>query len=422
MKEKWILALSLLLLGLGLFCGMLILNRNAIPRPDSVKINRLTKSAAENWDHWDRMTDEDLSYDFALLDQQEQLVFRTAEHTSSSFNEGIQNHDVMLDVTRDGKYLGKILIHINYQDQIMENSRNLTVLTIGIFLSLAILILLFFAYLNRRVLRPFQKLNYFASSVAAGNLDIPLVMEHNNLFGPFTESFDLMRTQLAETRRREALANQSKKELVATLSHDIKTPVTSIKLLSELLEVTAQDEGIKDNLRAIYGKADQIDHLITNMFQASLEELGQLKVAITEEESQTLAEMLSRANYDNRITMNPVPDCLLRIDPLRMQQVLDNIINNSIKYANTGIDVSFTLIDEFLKLVIMDYGAGVPEEELPLLFQKYYRGSKAIDEKKDGSGIGLYLAAYLMEQMGGTVRCFNHAHGFAVELLIPLAF
>ena len=92
----------------------------------------------------------------------------------------------------------------------------------------------YFFYIHHVVIRPFWKLKKFAERVADGNLDIPLEMDRKNLFGAFTESFDIMRSELKKARIAEARANAGKKELVAKLSHDIKTPVASIKAASEV--------------------------------------------------------------------------------------------------------------------------------------------------------------------------------------------
>jgi len=313
------------------------------------------------------------------------------------------------------------LINTNRQAQMQQQIRQAAGLVLIIFSCLAVISALSFFYLNRKVLKPFHELGSFARNIAAGNLDVPLAMDRNNLFGPFTESFDIMREELAKARYQEAMANKSKKELVASLSHDVKTPLTSIKLISELLEATAADPKTKEKVHTIYEKADQIDRLVTNLFQASLEELGRLSVTVTEEESRKLADLIRTADFYGHTSMGQIPDCILRMDPLRMQQVFDNIINNSVKYAGTSIDISFSLISEFLKITIRDYGSGVPEDEIPLLFEKYYRGSRAVEDQKDGSGIGLYICSYLMDQMGGSIRCYNHENGFAAELLVPLS-
>ncbi len=134
--------------------------------------------------------------------------------------------------------------------------------------------ILLYLYCEKRILSPFRKLQSFAWHIAAGNLDVPLEMDRNNLFGAFTESFDLMREELHNSREKEREADRSKKELVASLSHDIKTPVASIKSATELMLFTAENDEYKEQLQGINAKAEQIDSLITNMFHATLEELA----------------------------------------------------------------------------------------------------------------------------------------------------
>ena len=108
------------------------------------------------------------------------------------------------------------------------------------------------------VIKPFKKLKGFAVRIAAGNLDFPLEMDRINLFGAFTESFDVMRDELKRSRIAEARAEAEKRELVAELSHDIKTPVASIKAASELGLLLADSDKVKDNYQNIIYKADQV--------------------------------------------------------------------------------------------------------------------------------------------------------------------
>ena len=110
-----------------------------------------------------------------------------------------------------------------------------------------------------------------------------------------------MREELAAARQSEYAANRSKKELVASLSHDIKTPVASIKAVTELMLIRAADDKVIKQLNTIYSKAEQINLLVTDMFHATLEELQELKVTVTEELSIVLDGMLANVNYDDQI-------------------------------------------------------------------------------------------------------------------------
>ena len=278
----------------------------------------------------------------------------------------------------------------------------------------------FGAYIRKAILRPFAKMKEFASYVAAGDLDRPLEMDKGNLFGAFSESFDIMREELKASRAREH-------ELIASLSHDLKTPVTGIKLTSELMAaVFSQNEGqeitVTENMivkmNNIYKRADEIALLVGDLFASTLEDLGAFKIKCSDENSAVIAELVSE--YDDRrlVRISEIPQVIVHMDKLRLSQVIGNILFNSYKYADTPIDISFRLDESFLEVSIRDSGPGVPEDEIGLITNKFYRGKEHGD--KEGSGLGLYIARILMDKMGGelSVRSEN---GLCVTLLIPLS-
>ena len=278
----------------------------------------------------------------------------------------------------------------------------------------------FGAYIRKAILRPFAKMKDFASYVAAGDLDRPLEMDKGNLFGAFSESFDIMREELKASRAREH-------ELIASLSHDLKTPVTGIKLTSELMAaVFSQNEGqeitVTENMivkmNNIYKRADEIALLVGDLFSSTLEDLGAFKVNCADENSAVITALVSE--YDDRglVRISEIPQVIVHIDKLRLSQVIGNILFNSYKYAGTPIDISFRLDEPFLEVSIRDSGPGVPEDEIALITHKFYRGKEHGD--KEGSGLGLYIARILMDKMGGelSVRSEN---GLCVTLLIPLS-
>ena len=114
-----------------------------------------------------------------------------------------------------------------------------------------------------------------------------------------------------------------------------------------------------------------------------------------------------------------MPEALINVDKLRLSQVIDNIINNSYKYANTDIEVRYELVNNYLNVYIKDFGQGINEEEISLVFNKFYRGSNT--NEKDGSGLGLYISKYLMNKMEGNISCYNENDGFVVILEIKLS-
>jgi len=306
----------------------------------------------------------------------------------------------------------------------MDTARRNRDNNLRIFMYLFILVfvvggVLLYIYLYKRIIKPFQRLQYFAGRVAAGNLDIPLEMDRHNLFGAFSESFDLMRDELRLAKENENKANKSKKELVASLVHDITTPVASVRSAIDILRLKTGDAAEINILDSANKKLEQIDTLVTNMFHATLEELQELKVMPSEQQSTGLYELIQQADYEKRARPFSIPDCIIQADPLRLQQVFDNIIKNSYKYASTDISINSFIEEEHLFIEIRDFGLGVSEKELPLITGKFYRGANT--GKIDGYGLGLYLSKYFMEQMSGGLYPENYDEGFMVVIMLRLA-
>ncbi|MBP5762694.1 MAG: hypothetical protein J6W48_06935 [Lachnospiraceae bacterium] len=297
-----------------------------------------------------------------------------------------------------------------------------------------------------RLIRPAQDMQRFSSEIAGGNLDIPLPVRKSNLFGSFTESFDMMREQLKASRDREIKARKANRDLVAELSHDLKTPVATIQAGCEVLDaqmlrkrkslaegspVTLSSDELDsmiEKVSMLSDKASTINSLVENVFRATLDDMEEIRIETSEYDSKVLLDHIkSLQEYGNIILENDIPECLVCIDKLRMKQVIDNVVGNSRKYAGTDIRVSFGMEEisdmsgkkmRFLFIRIADSGPGVKPEELPLVSEKYYRGKDTAE--KQGYGLGLYLVRTYMERQGGGYECYNE-DGFVVKLLVRVA-
>ena len=294
-----------------------------------------------------------------------------------------------------------------------------------------------------KVLKPEREMERFAEEIAKGNLDIPLPIHRDNLFGNLTTSFDIMREELKSAKEREIEAEKAKKEMVHSLSHDIGTPVATIRTACEMIELLGQKNAeesaalseakdLNDKFRTsvlekvsiIDRKAETISKLTDNMLHVSLAETEHINIEVREESSVLIEEYFRELKgYGHVIIENSIPECLVYMDRLRMEQVVDNIVGNSHKYAGTDIRVSFDRAEvkrddkaiRYLRITVRDSGPGVPEEELPLIAEKYHRGSNTTG--KPGAGLGMYLATYYMEKQGGGME-YRNENGFVVELLV----
>lgn len=385
---------------------------------DAVMVNEALRSVEADWDDLKRHENK-TALDYAVLDLEGSLLYKTDAAQSTDVHEAVVRRDTVLDIVSDGRTVGKLIVKNDCMQAFAERQKRLcTVLAFLLFAQLCVCAG-YACYLDRTVIRPFQKLEGLAERIAGGNLDIPLAMDRRNLFGAFTESFDLMRDQLQKARLAEMRANESKKELVAKVSHDIKTPVASIRAASEVGAALADNGKLKDNYTQIIRKADQIDALIENLFTATLEELRQLSVTPEDVASGALKEMLEGADYLHRASLPGLPECLLRADPLRIQQVFDNIFANSYKYAGTDITVSARLSDAALLVGVEDCGGGVGAKELSHMKEKFWRGDNAAHI--EGAGLGLYISDYFMREMGGALMVENAAHGLRVTVRVPFS-
>ncbi|SEP67998.1 His Kinase A (phospho-acceptor) domain-containing protein [Lachnospiraceae bacterium NE2001] len=362
------------------------------------------------------------SFDYTILDTKENVVYSSTSSEADSIVKATKNRDTIRDIYIAGELKGWLIIH--NKSNVLEEKVNQYYALMYVISYLAIILLWggYTVWLYIFVIRPFDKMKEFASAVAAGDLDKPLEMDRKNIFGAFTESFDIMRDELAIAREREYQANVSKRELVAQLSHDIKTPVASIKAMSEVLEAKSQqsgDEFMGTKVKSIGAKADQIDALVNNLFASTLKELEQLEVNAIETESTAIKSLIENADYSSKVKYTEIPSCLIYMDKLRAGQVFTNVIFNSYKYADTDIALTTNMDEEYLYISLADRGGGVPEDELPFIMDKFRRGSNA--EGVEGTGLGLNISRNLMQDMQGLIVCENEDGGFKVTLGFRLA-
>lgn len=426
MKTRYLLIYIFLFIGLSTAICIRIADGgdSRAPEADATEINRFLLSIESNWadiSSKDReYTEREGSFDYCIIDASSKVLILTREDMADTVSAATVHYDIIRDIEVDEKIVGKLIIYNPSEELKRKESRNYALMAAAMLSGTLLFIIIYAVYIEKRIISPFKKMKQFAVRIASGNLDTPLEMDRENIFGDFTEAFDIMREELKASRDREEAAVKSRKELVAELSHDIKTPVASIKAMADVMSLTAKDELERDTISAINGKADQIDKLISNLFHATLEELEQLEVHTEEVTSTELFQMLQEADYMKKISEIDIKNAVVISDPLRINQVISNIIANSYKYAGTDITVSSRFdTGNYYILEIADKGGGVPEEELEMITEKFKRGSNS--EGKDGSGLGLYISRYLMEKMGGGLVCSNNIEGLTVTIMIPVA-
>jgi signal transduction histidine kinase len=412
-------------------------------REQTVLLNKIARTAEENVDNLERLDEEEYDCDYVIIDSTNNLLFSRAGNDTDiidiSVEKAIQNRYPYMFLTNGDRVWGTVIM-LDDGMQDFRIFRNRFIIG-AIICCLLILIAstLYGIYVNRSIIVPFKNMQSFAGKVAQGKLDEPLIMDKGNMFGAFSESFDIMREELASSKQRELELQKKEKELVASLSHDLKTPVTGIKVTSEFLEMRLNDkldsdekakditfarEELTDMLEDTSGirqKIEQIDTLVSDLFTSTLEDLGEFKVNISDEDSEVLGDIVR--SFDNRgyTVMEDIPAVVISIDKKRMAQVIGNVISNSYKYADTKIDIGYKLIDRVLEMHIRDHGPGVPGGELDLIMNKFYRGKEWENTDIDGNGLGIYIAKSLMKKMNGDLIAESDGDGLFIKLIIQLS-
>ena len=323
-----------------------------------------------------------------------------------------------------------------------DGLRNIVLLYIVV----VFIVLMLFIYIYVYVLRPFDELEDYAGHLAAGELDAELRYKRTNVFGSFTWAFDHMRTEIIHARRREQEAIENNKTVIATLSHDIKTPIASIRGYAEALvmNMDATKERRDRYASVIIKKCDEVTSITNDMFIHSLHDLDRLAVKSDDVEIKPLLEQVladiglgmnivvsgDADGYGIETGSGCITDAVLdHADQGRVVQVIENILSNASKYArDTEISIDTRCIateklpknvhvsgaDIVYQLSIKDHGTGIPDKDMPFIYEKFYRGENSADEP--GAGLGLFIVRYLMERMGGDLELINHADGLEAVL------
>lgn len=319
----------------------------------------------------------------------------------SEYNGEACNHDYVVENVNGTLY------RIEYSAQ-RENG-----VLICVNLSLLCMMALTFfvlGYVYWKVLAPFDRMQQLPAELAKGNLAMPIREEKSKLFGRFLWGMDMLRENLEERQEKELELQRERKTLILSLSHDIKTPLSAIELYTRALAEDLYDtrekkaealEGISKNIR-------EIKNYVNEITQASREDFLNLEV---KEGTFYLSEVISlvREYYREKLAVRHTEfvveqeeNCLLKGDKDRVVEVLQNLMENAVKYGDGRRIHIFFDTEEDCRLITVENTGPVPEEEeLPHLFDSFYRGSNRGNKK--GSGLGLYICRNLMRKMDGDV-------------------
>ncbi|GIP17446.1 hypothetical protein J40TS1_30880 [Paenibacillus montaniterrae] len=286
-------------------------------------------------------------------------------------------------------------------------------------------------FITRRILLPLKELNDASEQIMNGNLDVEIRSRYNDEMGNFISAFDVMRARLKESLDQQAAYEQARNELVANISHDLRTPITSIRGYVEGLQdgIARDEQKVARYLAVIKNKTDQLDRLIEDLFQFSQLESGQLAMELRESDSREFLEAMAAPfelefHEDSSVELTvvrPFPSRLIQVDRDRMAQVFENIIENAKKYGGRPAEMTISAQEEgnWIRIMIKDSGIGISEDDLPHLFERFYRGEKSRSRAFGGAGLGLAICKQIVEKHGGRIGV-QSKQGIGTEFYLTL--
>ena len=279
-------------------------------------------------------------------------------------------------------------------------------------------------YVYLKVLKPFQNMSNLSYELAKGNLSMPVKEEKSKLFGRFLWGMDMLREKLEDNREKELEFQKERKTLILSLSHDIKTPLSSIELYSKALSEDLYDtqERKSEALQGIARNVKEIKGYVNEIVTASREDFLNLDVRMGE---YYLSEVMkvTESYYRDKLSVihtefqvDEISECLVKGDPNRMVEVLQNVMENAIKYGDgRSIRISCGEEEDCKLIQIENSGCNLKKEELPNLFDSFYRGSNSTGMK--GSGLGLYICKTLMRKMDGEIFAKINKNIFSITII-----
>ena len=283
-------------------------------------------------------------------------------------------------------------------------------------------------YIHRHIITPFDRLSDVPKELARGNLAVPIPEEKSRFFGKFTWGVNLLRESIEESRKKEITMQRDKKLLLLSLSHDIKTPLSAIKLNARALaRGLYKDEGKqRAAVLSIYTRADEIERFVSEITKAASEDFMSFEVTQGEAFlSVIIARIEGRyapqlAMSGTELAIQKYDDCILSCDPDRLAECLQNLIENAIKYGDgRRIEISFDKMDGCELITVSNTGCTLEAKELPQIFESFHRGNNA--DKVQGNGLGLFICKRLMGLMNGEVYADIRDECFYITLVVKMA-
>ena len=322
-------------------------------------------------------------------------------------------------------YQGEIVGVIRYVTSLSSIDRQfIFAMTVITAIALGIFAMVYFSnlYFVRSIVEPLAGITEIAQVIADGSYGVQIEKKYDDEIGELTDAINNMSLKIRQAERTQS-------EFISSVSHELRTPLTAITGWAETIQSgeLRSEADIRKGMGIIVSEAKRLSNMVEELLEFSRIEDGRFTLSVEpldlkaelEDAVYTYTEFFRKEGITLEYTDGPEEELPISGDPERLRQVFCNLLDNAAKHGGAGKRIHVTLFQEGAEAVIRirDYGPGAPEEELPYLKNKFYKGSS----KARGSGIGLAVCEEIVTRHEGRMDVGNaEGGGFLVTIRLPL--
>ena len=343
--------------------------------------------------------------------------------TLNNYANNSLNHNAILNnkANYEGEYGGK---HQRIGSQMM------VILIICVSILAIFLFIFYFLKLTRKFSTYMGVLTYGIDEIANGNFEYPIEIPCQDEFGEIAKKVNRMAVNIHTIMENDRRGEDRKHELITSVAHDLRTPLTSVIGYLELLRNSKVDDNTKDHyLQIVYSKSKRMEQLLEDLFSYTKYTYGNIATITEPVDIVKLLEQLVEEFYpsfeENKLTYEFYKDCSTLVsyaDGNLLARAFANLIGNAIKYGVDGkrVELYFAHKSNQMYIIVKNYGTIIPQEDLPHIFERFYRVENSRSQETGGSGLGLAIAKSIVVMHHGEISAKSNLNGTIFEVKLPI--